>query len=84
MKHPSRRSGNVTQSGKSVLPRRGYAAVLADVKRLIADSRHRAIATVNRELVYLYWQIGRIIVQQQDTAHWGDAVVERCGLRFPT
>lgn len=76
MKQPSRRSGNVTQSGKSVLPR-GYAAVLADVKRLIADSRHRAIATVNRELVYLYWQIGRIIVQQQDTAHWGDAVVER-------
>jgi len=37
----------------------GYAAVLADVKQLIAESRHRALATVNRELVCLYWHIGR-------------------------
>ena len=32
----------------------GYTKVLADIKRLIADSRHRALATVNRELVCLY------------------------------
>lgn len=55
----------------------GYAAVLADVKQWIADSRHRALAAVNRELVSLYWHIGRVIVQQQETANWGDAVVEQ-------
>ena len=55
----------------------GYTKVLADVKRLIAESRHRALATVNRELVCLYWHIGRIIVQQQEHAKWGDAVVEQ-------
>ena len=55
----------------------GYTQVLADIKRLIADSRHRALATVNRELVCLYWHIGRIIVQQQEQAKWGDAVVEQ-------
>lgn len=35
------------------------------------------MATVNRELVCLYWYIGRTIVEQQETAHWGDAVVEQ-------
>lgn len=54
-----------------------YKQVLADMKQLIADSRHRAAATVNRELVCLYWNIGRVIVQQQETASWGDSVVEQ-------
>lgn len=55
----------------------GYSTILADVSRMIADSRQRAAATVNRELVLLYWQIGAVIVQQQETAAWGDSVVER-------
>jgi predicted nuclease of restriction endonuclease-like (RecB) superfamily len=32
---------------------------------------------VNRELVMLYWDIGRGIVEKQQTAGWGEAVVER-------
>ena len=64
-----------------------YVAVLADMKQLIADSRHRALATVNRELVFLYWQIGQVIVKQQESAKWGDGVVEQLAtdlrLAFP-
>lgn len=55
----------------------GYVEVLADMKRLIADSRRRALASINRELVCLYWQIGAVIVRQQETAKWGDGVVEQ-------
>lgn len=55
----------------------GYVEVLTDMKRLIADSRHRALASVNRELVGLYWHIGRVIVQQQERANWGDSVVDQ-------
>lgn len=54
-----------------------YAGILADLKQLVADSRRRAMSTVNRELVWLYWQIGGSIVRQQKTARWGDAVVEQ-------
>jgi hypothetical protein len=57
----------VAKRSKAGVPA-GYTAVLADVKRLIAESRHRALATVNRELVGLYWRIGRIIVRQQEQA----------------
>ena len=55
----------------------GYRRVLGDLTQLIAESRRRAAATVNRELVLLYWQIGAVIVRQQEQAKWGDAVVEQ-------
>lgn len=55
----------------------GYVKVLADLKQLIAESRRRALASVNRELVLLYWQIGAVIVRQQEQAKWGDGVVEQ-------
>ncbi len=54
-----------------------YANVLAEMTQRIAESRHRALQSVNRELVCLYLEIGRVIVQQQEAAHWGDVVVEQ-------
>jgi predicted nuclease of restriction endonuclease-like (RecB) superfamily len=55
----------------------GYQDVLANITQWIEQSRRRALAAVNRELVYLYWNIGRVITRRQETASWGDAVVER-------
>lgn len=55
----------------------GYSSVLTDLTQVIRDARRRASATVNRQLVCLYWYIGRTIVEQQESAHWGDAVVEQ-------
>ena len=31
---------------------------------------------MNRDLILLYWDIGRGIVEKQQTLGWGDAVVE--------
>ncbi len=33
--------------------------------------------SVNRELIQLYWEIGRLIVERQEREGWGRAVVER-------
>lgn len=70
------KSNRPARSTKSALPS-GYAAVLAEVTHMIGDSRRHALASVNRELVRLYWEIGRVIVAQQERAAWGDSVVER-------
>ena len=43
----------------------------------IQAARIQAGWAVNRELVMLYWDIGRGIVEKQQTAGWGEAVVER-------
>ncbi len=64
-----------------------YSVVLSEMKQLIAASRYRALSFVNRELVSLYWNIGRVIVEQQVNANWGDAIVEQLAtdlrLAFP-
>ena len=67
----------MTARSPRTVPVLGYSAVLAEVVGRIASARHRALFAANAELVGLYWEIGRIIVRQQEAARWGDAVVER-------
>jgi predicted nuclease of restriction endonuclease-like (RecB) superfamily len=54
-----------------------YPAFLAALKERILRARTSAARAVNSELILLYWDIGRGIVEKQQTAGWGDAVVER-------
>lgn len=54
-----------------------YPALLADVKQRIAQAQVRAIWAVNRELLGLYWDIGRLIEARQKQQGWGAAVIPR-------
>jgi predicted nuclease of restriction endonuclease-like (RecB) superfamily len=54
-----------------------YTSFLTEVKGRIQTARLQAGRAVNRELVMLYWDIGRRIVEKQKNVGWGDAVVER-------
>jgi predicted nuclease of restriction endonuclease-like (RecB) superfamily len=55
----------------------GYARFLDELKTRIRDARVRAALAVNRELVLLYWQIGREILRRQREEGWGAKVVGR-------
>ncbi len=57
--------------------RNDYAAFLSDLKTRIREARTKAALAVNRELILLYWQIGRDILERQRTAAWGDKILER-------
>lgn len=54
-----------------------YAAWLAELKGRIHAAQQRASLAVNRELVLLYWQIGRDILARQNREGWGAKVIER-------
>ena len=54
-----------------------YPRLLAEVKERIRSAQYEALKAVNKELVGLYWDIGRLIVERQDAQGWGKAVVER-------
>jgi len=54
-----------------------YVAFLASLKDRILKARTLAARAINRDLILLYWDIGRSIVEKQQTAGWGEAVVER-------
>lgn len=55
----------------------GYADWLGDLKTRIHCAQQRAALAVNRELVLLYWQIGRDILARQAQQGWGAKVIER-------
>ena len=55
----------------------GYAEWLLDLKSRIHTAQQRASLAVNRELVLLYWQIGRDILARQAEQGWGAKVIER-------
>jgi predicted nuclease of restriction endonuclease-like (RecB) superfamily len=54
-----------------------YRRWLAELKQRVERTRLRAVTSVNRELVTLYWQIGREILDRQQRQGWGAAVVDR-------
>jgi predicted nuclease of restriction endonuclease-like (RecB) superfamily len=55
----------------------GYAELLDGLKDRIRAAQVRAALAVNRELVALYWEIGRAVVEQQEAEGWGRSVIER-------
>lgn len=42
-----------------------YQELLNDLKDRIRNARVRAALSVNRELILLYWQIGKAILERQ-------------------
>ena len=58
-------------------PPAGYADWLAELKGRIHHAQQRAALAVNRELVRLYWQIGRDILERQAREGWGAKIIDR-------
>ena len=54
-----------------------YRDLLANVKAQIRTARVRAALAANRELVLLYWQIGKEILTRQRQEGWGTKVIDR-------
>jgi len=64
-----------------------YASLWAEVKERVRSAQYAALKAVNKELVALYWDIGRLIVSRQSDAAHGDAIAEQLAadlrLEFP-
>jgi predicted nuclease of restriction endonuclease-like (RecB) superfamily len=54
-----------------------YAGLLAEVKERVRAAQYDALKAVNKELVALYWDIGRIVTERQAAGAHGTAVVKR-------
>lgn len=55
----------------------GYGELLEDLKTRVRAAQIKAVVAANRELIQLYWDIGRLIVERQEQEGWGKNVVER-------
>ncbi len=54
-----------------------YKTLFITIKKRVRDAQYAALKAVNKELISLYWDIGRIIVEQQKRKAWGKSVVEK-------
>ena len=54
-----------------------YLIFLNEIKSRIVAARIHAIRSVNKELIELYWDIGKNIVKRQEQYSWGKRVVEQ-------
>jgi predicted nuclease of restriction endonuclease-like (RecB) superfamily len=54
-----------------------YGNLLVEVKQRIRSAQYEALKAVNKELIALYWDIGKMIVTRQEGATWGKSVVEQ-------
>lgn len=54
-----------------------YFALLDGLKQRIRTAQVKAALAVNKELVLLYWSIGKEILQRQQQEGWGRKVIER-------
>lgn len=59
--------------------------IFVNIKKLVINSRNKVYQTVNTEMLNLYWNIGKAImeIQQGDKrANYGDAVLEKLSQRL--
>lgn len=54
-----------------------YKFFLKEIKERIQQAQYEALKAVNKELISLYWDIGKKIVERQIDEGWGKSVVMR-------
>ncbi|MGB7376424.1 MAG: PDDEXK nuclease domain-containing protein [Rivularia sp. (in: cyanobacteria)] len=54
-----------------------YGKLLIEIKQRITKAQYEALKVVNKELIALYWDIGKLIISRQQGETWGKSVVEQ-------
>lgn len=53
-----------------------YLSFKEEITKRIRSAQYEALKAVNKEMITLYWEIGRRITEQQKALGWGKSVVE--------
>ncbi|MFI5346039.1 MAG: YhcG family protein [Elusimicrobiota bacterium] len=63
---------------------RDYPAFLSGLKERIRAARVKAVLAVNREMVSLYWDLGRDVAERVRRGRWGTGIIKRISLDVQT
>lgn len=55
---------------------KAYKSWIKEVKEKIRSAQLKAAVTVNRELIFFYWDLGKTISQKLEESSWGDKVLK--------
>jgi predicted nuclease of restriction endonuclease-like (RecB) superfamily len=54
-----------------------YRLTLTEIVEAVNKARYESFKAVNKHLVDLYYEIGKIITEKEQNGHWGDRIVEK-------
>lgn len=63
-----------------IINSKDYISFLNNIKKDIQTSRVKAALSVNKELILLYWRVGKGILERQKQLGWGAKVIEQLSL----
>lgn len=76
----NKRGNNILQINKEE-----YKGIFQDIRNEILKSQYRAMQLINKELIFMYWHIGKIIL---NNSKWGNKFIDNLSidlkLEFPT
>jgi|JI8StandDraft_1071087.scaffolds.fasta_scaffold08396_4 predicted nuclease of restriction endonuclease-like (RecB) superfamily len=58
------------------LNHKSYVELIENLKKQISQARIKAHLAVNKEMITLYWHIGKQILERQNSQGWGTKVIE--------
>jgi predicted nuclease of restriction endonuclease-like (RecB) superfamily len=59
-----------------IVQTKDFNTFVKEIKSKILSSQYEALKVVNKELINLYWEIGRNIVEKQEQFGWGKSIVK--------
>jgi predicted nuclease of restriction endonuclease-like (RecB) superfamily len=68
---------SLTKAPKTSIALSDYSQFIKSLKEKVRSAQLRAFLSVNRELIQLYWEIGKDVVNRQEKDGWGSKVIER-------
>ncbi len=60
----------------SAIQQNEYSQFLVEIKERIRTAQYEAMKAVNKEMIAVYWDIGKRITDKQQQLGWGKAIVE--------
>jgi predicted nuclease of restriction endonuclease-like (RecB) superfamily len=60
-----------------IIDNQQFVLFVEDIKHKIKEAQYRALQSVNKEQIQLYWEIGQLIVERQNQYGWGKSIVEQ-------
>ncbi len=54
-----------------------YHSLFTDIKQKIQKAQLKAVLSVNAEMIFLYWQIGKIINEKQNMEGWSSKIIPK-------
>ncbi len=67
------KSGEILEMGNNNLQQKDFEKIV----NLITQAQNRAYQAVNKELVNLYWQVGKFVSEKVKAGKWGEGIVKQ-------